>query len=72
MEAIDRLFIVIFIFLEISLGGCRHIEDVTDLKPSYDYVIAGGGTSGLTIGDRLSESGECEFNLISNGWSADF
>ena len=27
------------------------------LRESYDYVIVGGGTAGLTIGDRLSEDG---------------
>ena len=24
----------------------------------YDYIILGGGTSGLTVGDRLSEDGK--------------
>jgi len=62
----NALFTVVFVLLMITLGGCRHIEDVHDLKRSYDYVVAGGGTSGLTIGDRLSESGECGFNLISD------
>ncbi|KAK4168448.1 hypothetical protein QBC43DRAFT_360353 [Cladorrhinum sp. PSN259] len=27
-------------------------------RNTYDYVIVGGGTAGLTLGDRLSESGE--------------
>jgi hypothetical protein len=27
-----------------------------ELRNSYDFVIAGGGTSGLTVADRLSEA----------------
>ena len=30
------------------------------VKDEYDYVIVGGGTSGLTVGDRLTENGECK------------
>jgi ribulose 1,5-bisphosphate synthetase/thiazole synthase len=29
-----------------------------DLLPEYDYVIVGGGTSGLTVADRLTEDGK--------------
>ncbi|SPO01487.1 related to alcohol oxidase [Cephalotrichum gorgonifer] len=36
----------------------RTLKGLDDLNESYDYVIIGGGTAGLTIGDRLSESGE--------------
>lgn len=30
-----------------------------EVAAEYDYVIVGGGTSGLTVGDRLSENGKC-------------
>lgn len=33
----------------------RHVSELDD---SYDYIIIGGGTSGLTVGDRLSEDGK--------------
>jgi len=28
-----------------------------DLNQTYDYIIVGGGTSGLTIANRLTEDG---------------
>ena len=31
-------------------------RQVTELEGSYDFVIAGGGTTGLTIADRLTEA----------------
>jgi hypothetical protein len=30
-----------------------------DIQSEYDYVIVGGGTAGLTVADRLTESGRC-------------
>lgn len=37
----------------------QRVEDVAGKE--FDYVIAGGGTAGLTVADRLSEGGECRF-----------
>ena len=31
------------------------IDDVSNLQAKYDYVIIGGGTSGLTVAYRLTE-----------------
>lgn len=32
-------------------------RSASDIAESYDYVIVGGGTSGLTVADRLTEDG---------------
>lgn len=38
--------------------GAEHLvkREAADLLDSYDFVIAGGGTTGLTVADRLSEA----------------
>ncbi|KAK4658271.1 hypothetical protein QC762_100470 [Podospora pseudocomata] len=38
------------------------------IKETYDYVIVGGGTAGLTVGDRLSESGKHSVLVIEYGY----
>jgi len=30
-------------------------RQVTQLRESYDFVVIGGGTAGLTVADRISE-----------------
>ncbi|KAM7188806.1 GMC oxidoreductase [Naviculisporaceae sp. PSN 640] len=34
----------------------RQLVTASQLRDAYDFVIAGGGTSGLTVADRLSEA----------------
>jgi heterodisulfide reductase subunit A-like polyferredoxin len=33
-------------------------------KDAYDYIIVGGGTSGLTVADRLTENGKCKSQIL--------
>lgn len=38
-------------------------ERQADIADEYDYVIVGGGTAGLTVGDRLTEDENCTSDL---------
>ncbi|KEY71327.1 hypothetical protein S7711_05918 [Stachybotrys chartarum IBT 7711] len=46
----------------------RIIERQTDLLDEYDYIIVGAGTVGLTVADRISESGEYTVLAIEYGY----
>lgn len=39
------------------------VVDPSHLNDCYDYVIIGGGTSGLTVANRLTEDPESKFAL---------
>ncbi|KAG4422208.1 hypothetical protein IFR04_004714 [Cadophora malorum] len=47
------------------------LSQVSDLRQSYDYIIVGGGTSGLTVGDRLSEDGTRTVLVVEYGYLED-
>jgi choline dehydrogenase-like flavoprotein len=47
------------------------VEDATYLKSKYDYVIVGGGTSGLTVADRLTENPKINVLVIEYGYVDD-
>lgn len=32
------------------------VDDTSRLKPEYDYILIGGGTSGLVVANRLTEN----------------
>lgn len=57
---------VLFAALAGAASASQHMvvrRQVSELRDSYDFVIAGGGTSGLTVADRLSEAfSDSEFN----------
>ncbi|OTB07319.1 putative GMC oxidoreductase [Hypoxylon sp. CI-4A] len=41
------------------------------VKPSYDYVIIGAGTAGLTVADRLTADGKYTVLVVENGGVVD-
>ncbi|KAF3061338.1 Versicolorin B synthase [Daldinia childiae] len=45
----------------------RFLNGSTQVKPSYDYVIVGAGTAGLTVADRLTADGKTTVLVVENG-----
>jgi len=50
-----------------SIAHSTLLERGGNLKPEYDYIIVGGGTAGLTVADRLTESGKHSVLVIELG-----
>jgi hypothetical protein len=58
MRAFQRLILSVLLLSPILVVfpfGGKHIRDETQLLPSYDYVVIGGGIAGLVVANRLSE-----------------
>ena len=42
----------------LAAAGVSAIHITAPLNQTYDYIIVGGGTSGLTVANRLIENGK--------------
>jgi hypothetical protein len=54
-KSLPCLFAVLRLAIAIPQTTGNVKRQATQLLDSYDFVIAGAGTSGLTIADRLTE-----------------
>ncbi|KAK0615317.1 hypothetical protein B0T17DRAFT_593030 [Bombardia bombarda] len=50
-----------------GLHTANILSSTKDVNQSYDYVIIGGGTAGLTVADRLTEDGKTTVLVIEWG-----
>ncbi|KAI9801515.1 MAG: hypothetical protein M1833_002747 [Piccolia ochrophora] len=67
------LFLSIFLNAIVALASplARYAQVVgrdTKLQPAYDFVVVGGGTSGLTVANRLTENPETSVLVIEYGY----
>ena len=54
------------------LGTCfaNHLEQRAPNAASYDYIVIGGGTTGLVVANRLTENAQVSVLVIEAGASA--
>ena len=74
VKRLSRLALCFFALLPLTLAIpewptlARHIRDSRAIKDTYDYIIVGGGTAGLTVADRLSEDGKFSVLVVEHGY----
>ena len=64
METLRPL--VVALLLRGAVAGGIH-RDFTSIKSSYDYIIAGGGLTGLVVANRLTEDANSKCPHQSRG-----
>jgi hypothetical protein len=65
-EDMFRLALPILFAVEVVAHTARIIGRDASLNSSYDFIVVGGGTSGLTVADRLTENPESVFPLLDD------
>ncbi|CAK1367885.1 unnamed protein product [Cercospora beticola] len=67
MAWVPLLHLCLVILTVVSASPGTTLE-ASDLRPSYDYIIAGGGTSGLVVANRLTEDPNISVLVIEYGF----
>lgn len=63
--SVVRAALVLALYFRPSLQQAT--TDPSSLLPSYDYIICGGGTAGLTVATRLSENQNVTVLVVEAG-----
>lgn len=68
----DKVAVSVLTLSQLARGLPTHARDAKvvkreELRDAYDFVVVGAGTAGLTVADRLSESGECKYFALTVG-----
>jgi hypothetical protein len=56
LSVTPRIFLSLLAVVAQTTSHATVKRQSTELLNNYDFIIAGGGTSGLTVADRLSEA----------------
>lgn len=59
---------LVVVGLAAPLDNARIIGRDTSLLSCYDYIVVGGGTSGLVVADRLTEDSSSKIPISSSYW----
>ncbi|KAH9204000.1 hypothetical protein DL95DRAFT_529426 [Leptodontidium sp. 2 PMI_412] len=66
------LFVLIVPCLALPSRGLAQVKSrASELSESYDYIIVGGGTSGLGVADRLTQDGTKTVLVVEYGYLED-
>lgn len=58
VDAMVNIRLGVPVLFPLALAGANALSERQLLNQTYDYIIVGGGTSGLTVANRLTANGK--------------